>query len=142
MALYVAICLLAALTTLHDDSDRLLPLVWGTTVGLAAAHWVAFRVSTRLVTGGAIGEHDAAIAGAQLVGAVAVATICTPIALLLPAAQERDVIRLELAAFLAVVGYTVASLSGASRARSIVYAGNVAVIALAVAIAKNLLAGH
>lgn len=42
MALYVAICLLAALSAVseHGDTDELdaFKIVWGTTVGLAVAH--------------------------------------------------------------------------------------------------------
>ena len=61
VALYVAICLLAALSAVseHAGSDDVdaFKIVWGTTVGLAAAHWFAFRVSARLVASGAIRRH-------------------------------------------------------------------------------------
>ena len=56
MALYVSVCLLAALTGLPDDADRhtldVLGIVWGTTIGLALAHLFAFRLSARLVESG------------------------------------------------------------------------------------------
>ena len=56
MALYVSVCLLAALTGLPDRADRhlldVLGIVWGTTIGLALAHWFAFRLSARLVESG------------------------------------------------------------------------------------------
>ncbi|HEY9496397.1 MAG TPA: hypothetical protein VIR15_16215 [Intrasporangium sp.] len=48
MALYVAICLLAALFALPETAAGHLPVVgiiWGVSVGLAIAHWFAFRVS-------------------------------------------------------------------------------------------------
>jgi hypothetical protein len=53
MALYVAICLLAALSVVSEhggtsEADTF-KIVWGTTLGLALAHWFAFRVSSRLV---------------------------------------------------------------------------------------------
>jgi hypothetical protein len=52
MALYVAICLLAALAAVSepalDEGAHTFELVWGTTVGLALAHWFAFRMSARL----------------------------------------------------------------------------------------------
>ena len=72
MALYVAICLLAALTALPESAAhaKVTPLIWGVTVGLAVAHWFAFRVSARLVASGRLSSRDAALAGAQLVGAV------------------------------------------------------------------------
>jgi len=46
MALYVAICLIAALSALANVTaipGHILGLVWGTTVGLAVAHVFAFR---------------------------------------------------------------------------------------------------
>jgi hypothetical protein len=47
MALYVAICLIAALTALANVTavpGHIIGLVWGTTVGLAVAHVFAFRL--------------------------------------------------------------------------------------------------
>src|SRR4051794_32664425 len=77
MALYVAICLLAALVAApHSGAEaHVIEIVWGITVGLAAAHWFAFRLSARLVGAGKVGSQDAASAAAQLVGAVAVALL-------------------------------------------------------------------
>jgi hypothetical protein len=52
MALYVAICLIAALSALQNVvavSWHVLGLVWGTTVGLVLAHVFAFRIAGRLV---------------------------------------------------------------------------------------------
>ena len=48
MALYVAICLIAALTALANVTaipGHIMGLVWGTTVGLAVAHVFAFRIA-------------------------------------------------------------------------------------------------
>jgi hypothetical protein len=62
-ALYVSVCLLAALAPVEDGHRaRLLSLIWGTTIGLAAAHWFAFRLSARYVAGGRFHPHDAAAA--------------------------------------------------------------------------------
>jgi hypothetical protein len=55
MALYVAICLIAALTALENVMavpGHIIGLIWGTTVGLALAHVFAFRVAGRLVHDG------------------------------------------------------------------------------------------
>ena len=55
MALYVAICLIAALTALAKLTaipGHIMGLVWGTTVGLAVAHVFAFRIAGRLVHDG------------------------------------------------------------------------------------------
>jgi len=146
MALYVAICLLAALSAVseHAASDQLdaFKIVWGTTVGLAVAHWFAFRVSARLVASGTIRRHDAEAVGAQLAGAAAVALLATIPVLFLPRSVEFDFVRLILAGFIALVGYAVARSSGATRGRSMVYAASILVVATVVAVVKNVLAGH
>jgi hypothetical protein len=106
------------------------------------AHWFAFRVSARLVAAGALGRVDVELAGAQLVGALAVALLVTVPVLLLPATAELDVARLILAGFVAAIGYAVARNSGASMRRSAIYAACILVTALAIAVLKNVLSGH
>ena len=144
MALYVAICLLAALTAVSHDTSHIdtFKIVWGTTIGLAAAHWFAFRVSARLVAFGVVRRHDAQVAGAQLAGAGAVAVLSTLPVILFSESIELDVVRYVLAIFIAVVGYAVARASGATMARAVAYAASVLIVASAVAVAKNALAGH
>jgi hypothetical protein len=116
-------------------------IVWESTVGLALAHWLAFRVSARLVAAGTIRRHDAEAAGAQLAGAIAVALLATVPVVVLPATAELDVARLVLAGFVALVGYAVARRSGATRARSLVYSISLLVVSVLVAVVKNALAG-
>jgi hypothetical protein len=146
MALYVAICLLAVLTALSDRPDGghlgLFGLIWGTTIGLALAHWFAFRVSARLVGAGTFGRHDAEAAAAQLVGALTVAVLATAPVVVLPAGSELDVARLLLAGFIAAVGLAVARSGGAGIGRSAAYASTVLVLALVIAVVKNALGGH
>ena len=146
MALYVAICLLAALAAVREPADdgegRTLELVWGTTVGLALAHWFAFSVSSRLVASGRVRRPDAEAAAAQLAGAAAVGLLATVPVLLLPTSAELDVVRLVLAGFIALVGYTVARSSGASGMRSVIYGASILVVAAIVALVKNALLGH
>ena len=50
--------------------------------------------------------------------------------------------RLVLAGFVAAIGYAVARNSGASMRRSAIYAASILVIALAIAVLKNVLSGH
>ena len=98
-----------------------------------------------LVPPGRIGIDSASrcqAAGAQLVGALAVALLATIPMLVLPESVELDVVRFSLAGFIALVGFAVARSSGASRTRSIVYGGSVLVVAVTVAVLKNVLAGH
>ena len=144
MALYVAICLLAALLAVPEDAahTRVTGLIWGVTVGLAAAHWFAFRVSARLVGAGTVRSPDVRLAGAQLLGAVAVALLASVPVVLLPQSIELGVTTVWLAAFIALVGFAVARAGGATRARGSIYALSVLVIGIAIAELKNVLAGH
>lgn len=146
MALYVAICLLAALSATTDTNDhtqaRVLGLVWGTTIGLALAHWIAFRVSSRLVNFGRLDRSDAELAVAQVAGAAFVAAWCTMFVLLTPQSAERDVVRLALAFLVALVGFALARFSGANRVRSAAYSAVLASMTICVALAKNILAEH
>lgn len=145
MALYVAISLLAALIAIPDGAvEHVHPvsLVWGTTVGLAIAHWFAFRLSALLVASGAVRRHDAETAGAQIAGAAVVGALATVPLVVVPESAELQAVRLVLALFVAVVGYAVARVGGAARLRAVVYATSVAAVAVLVAVAKNELAGH
>lgn len=143
MALYVAICLLAAFAAIpeHSGSLHTIPITWGVTIGLALAHWFAFRVSSRLVGKGSVRRSDVAAGGAQLVGAAVVAVLAS-VPALLPSAVEFDVVIYTLAAFIGCIGYVVARSSGAGRTRAVLYALLVLAVAVAVATVKNLLAGH
>lgn len=146
MSLYVAVALLAALMAVPDATGRhvveVLGIVWGTTIGLTIAHLFAFRVSSRLVSDGRIDPHDAKIAAAQLAGATLVAVLCSIPVLLFAETAELDAVRIVLAAYVALVGYQVAASNGSPRGRALIYAGAVLVVALGIAVFKNVLGGH
>lgn len=145
MALYVAICLLGALSALPATEDAhggVIGIVWGVTVGLALAHWFAFRVSARLVGSGHVRPDDVRLGGAQLLGAVAVAALASVPVLVFPESVEREAVGLCLAAFIALVGYAVARGGGAPRGRAVVYGSVVLAVAVAITVVKNALAGH
>ena len=74
MALYVSIILLGALVTVGSGTANreLLSIIWGTTIGLALAHFFAFRIASRLHRGFAAHRGDLVIAYAQAGGAAAV----------------------------------------------------------------------
>ena len=145
MAFYVAICLIAALTVAGGDPDHtvdVIGIVWGTAIGLALAHWFAFRLSTKLVAGNRFDRTDAQLAGAQLLGAASVAVIATIPILLAPPESELESARLALALTIGLAGFAVARTDGAPVLRSILYGGVILVMALAIALIKNTLAGH
>jgi hypothetical protein len=145
MALYVAICLMAALLAIPEtaiEHSNVLGLIWGITLGLALAHWFAFRVSARMVGSGSIHSSDLQLVAAQLLAAAGVAFVASMTALVLPDAVELEDAELLLAGLIALIGFGVARGAGASRFRAVVYAVLVLVGAVAIAVLKNLLAGH
>ena len=117
-------------------------IIWGVTVGLAVAHWFAFRVSARMVGTGSIRPRDVESAGAQLAGAIAAALLASVPVVVFPESVELELVGLVLAAFIAVVGFAVARGGGATRVRAAIYALSVLVVAVAIAESKNRLAGH
>jgi hypothetical protein len=146
MALYVSVVLLAALVALEDGvttADReMLGLIWGTTIGLALAHYFAFRVASRLVRGTTFHKRDGEIALAQLTGAAIVAALCTVPVVLLPDSSKNDYVRFELAILLGIAGYAAGRTGGATRVRSLVTGLIVLVLGVGVAFVKNALIGH
>lgn len=145
MALYVAICLMASLIAIPESAaehTNVWGLISGVTLGLALAHWLAFRVSSRLVGAGTVRSSDVELAGAQLAGAAGVAVIVSVGVLLLPDSVEFEVAEFLLAALISLIGFGVARGAGASLSRAVVYSLFVLVCAVIVAVVKNLLAGH
>lgn len=145
MALYVSVCLLAALIALPETGgahDHVIRIIWGVTIGLAAAHWFAFRLSARLVGRGSMGLEDVESAGAQLAAAAAVALLASIPVFLFSASAELAVVELLLAAFIGSVGFAVARGAGATPAKALLYALIVISLALLIAGLKNGLAGH
>ncbi len=145
MALYVSIVLLAAMVAIDGDElvhDReLFYLIWGTTLGLAIAHWVAFTMASGLVRGG-FDRESTVLALTQLTGATAVALVCTLPVLLLPGDSQADVVRLVLGLILGLTGYMTARHHGAGAVRSATAGGVALGIGLAAALIKNVLSGH
>jgi hypothetical protein len=71
-----------------------------------------------------------------------VALLASVPVLLFPESVELELVELLLAAFIALVGFAVARGGGATRARAILYGLVVLVVAVAIALVKNGLAGH
>ena len=144
MALYVSICLIAALTALETVTavpGHILGLVWGTTVGLALAHVFAFRIAGRLVHQG-LPKADRIVSLIQMASAAAVAVIVSVPVLLAPTVTELNWARYTCAGIIGVVGYLVARGASRGRMRAVLFGLGVLVVAFAVAALKHALAGH
>lgn len=139
MALYVAICLLAALSVVSGgplDRGQILELVWGTTVGLAVVHYFAFRVAGRMVTTDELAERAGSVAAAQLSGAAIVAGVVTAALVLTPTQSELGVAKFVVAGLIGLMGYLVARPSTSTRWRAVLFALVVLVLAVGVAALK------
>jgi hypothetical protein len=146
MALYVSIALLAALaaTSEANESRRsTLLLIWGTALGLAIAHYVAFRLASALARGRHLGRDDIETAGVQFIGAMTVPLACTVAELALGSDDNAiDVAEFTLAGALGVTGYLAGRTNGASRPRAALLGGVVLVIGFATATVKFFLTRH
>src|SRR4029453_3476049 len=145
MALYVAICLIAALTALETVTavpGHIMGLVWGTTVGLALAHVFAFRVAGRLVHERELPKADRITSVVQLAAAAAVAVVVSIPILLASTETELDWARYTCPAIIGAVGYFAARGAEHSRVRAVLFGFGVLAIAIVIAVLKHRLAGH
>jgi hypothetical protein len=156
MVLYLSIVVLATLTALPSGPETgvddhgsggvhgpgLVGLIWGTALGLALAHWFAFRLTARAFGGGKVSERDVQVGLAQIGGAALVALLCTIPLLLIGDADEVQVTIWVPALIVGVAGYLVASAAGRTKAQSLILAGVVMLLGLTVAAVKNFLIGH
>jgi hypothetical protein len=139
MGLYVSITLLAALTaTIGEQTSKrdVLAVVWGTTVGLALAHWLAYGLAVRLVHPTEGNRHLDRQLLAQLGAAATVAAIATVPVLVLPDHLGGSGARFATAATMAVVTYAEGRTFGASRPKAVGFALVALVLGLLVAAIK------
>ena len=119
MALYVAIALLAALAAINPDRftrRETLLLIWGTALGLAVAHYVAFRLASSIAKPRHLSREDVRTAGVQFLGAMSVPAMCTLTGLVFADDDSAvEVAELTLAGMLGVTGYLAGRGNGAKR---------------------------
>ena len=156
MVLYLSIVLLATFFALPSGSEAageghggsgihgfdLVGLIWGTTVGLAAAHWFAFRLTARVFGGGKVSDSDIRVGVAQLAGAAFVAVLCSIPVLLVGDQNEVRVTAFVPALVVGGAGYLVARAGDRTKTQALILGGIVMVLGLTVATLKNILAGH
>jgi hypothetical protein len=143
MALYISLSLLAVLvaqpTSLAPGASESPALaIVLTSVGLIVAHWLAFRLSTRLVHRGQVSAASVELIGAQLIGGLAVTVVAVIPVLLIGGFGGVLAAELLLLAFIAVVGYVAARSVPLSRPRALAYVAAVVALALVVLWIKGL----
>ena len=93
MAFYLAITLLVALSVAKDGAPPPLPelllVIWGTTLGLAMAHWFALGLSAYLVEDPGLHHTPGEMLFSQLVMAVTLAVLASVAVLAVPLVQEE-----------------------------------------------------
>src|SRR3954452_7058316 len=103
MILYVSVVEIAELAAIPEEhfaggrttgavGGQLLAIVWGTAVGLALAHWFAFRVAAPGFRGDRPSRLDAQVGVAQLAGAAFVAAVCSLPVLLLSDVRAQETV--------------------------------------------------
>jgi hypothetical protein len=93
MAFYLGITLLVALSVSKDAAPppmpELLLIIWGTTIGLAVAHWFALGLSAYLVDDPGLHHSPREMLFSQLVMAVILAVVASIAVLVAPLVQEE-----------------------------------------------------
>lgn len=144
MALYVSVSLLAVLLALPANREEGHGQAWltvlGAGVGLVLAHHVAFRLSTRLVSGGLLTPESVELLKAQALGGLPIAVVAALPVLVLGSDPGIAVSEVLLLGLVALVGYRSVRVS-ASRARALGYVVGL-VLSVGAVIGLKLLVGH
>jgi hypothetical protein len=153
MVLYVSVIEIAELAALPEGhfgdghvtgpvGAELLGIVWGTAIGLALAHWFAFRLAAPAFRGDAPTHIDNQIGLAQLAGAVFVAAVSSVPVLLFSDLRAQETIGYVPALLVGAIGYLVSRRVGSSRLTACAYGLTALVLGVVVALVKMNLAAH
>ncbi len=153
MVLYVSVVEIAELAALPEShfehggvtgavGAQLLAIVWGTAVGLAIAHWFAFRLAAPAFRGERPGRQDTYIGLAQVGGAMFVAMVSSLPVIFLSDVRAQEFTGDVPAILIGVVGYFIARYSGKSQITSIAFGVTVLALGVLVAVVKSVLAAH
>lgn len=151
MVLYISIALLGALVALPDEDLpgdpgphgwRLVGLIWGTAIGLAIAHWLAFDVVARGLADGRRVLADVELGAVQLAAAATVALLTSLPILVTSQRADQEAATWVPTIIIGLAGFAVARQAGRGRARSVVTGIGIAFVGIIVAIIKIELVGH
>ena len=153
MVLYVSVIEIAELFSLPEDhfSDghvsgpvggALLAIIWGTAVGLAIAHWFAFRVAAPGFRGERPSKHDAQVGLAQVGAAMFVAAVSSIPVVFFSDVRAQETVGYVPALVIGIIAFLVARASGKGRTPAVFYGATAAVLGVRVAIVKSILAAH
>jgi ABC-type tungstate transport system substrate-binding protein len=153
MVLYVSVVEIAELAALPEShlahgrvtgpvGPQLLEIVWGTAVGLALAHWFAFRLAAPAFRGERPTSLDTQIGFAQVGAAIFVAAVASVPGLLFSDTLAQETTGDVPALLVGVVAYLLARHTGTSRWASLFYGLTALALGVLVALVKSTLAAH
>lgn len=153
MVLYVSVVEIAELAALPEDhfSDghvtgpvgpQLLAIIWGTAIGLALAHFFAFRLAAPAFRGDRVTSHDTRVGLAQIAGAMVVAAISSVPVLLLNDVRAQEFTGDMPAVIIGVVAFLVARAAGKRPWAAVFYGVTALALGVLVALVKATLAAH
>ena len=146
MALYIALSLLAVMVALptaleQTETVEVAVILIVTAIGLLAAHWLAFRVSARLTSGGMLSQQELTVLAAQLAGGATVVAVAVVPILLLEPPNGLFVAQIALLAVIAGVAYLAARARAPRPGIALLYTLGVVVGAAVIVFIKDLV-GH
>ena len=153
MVLYVSVVEIAELASIPEShlsgghvtgpvGVPLLEILWGTSVGLALAHWFAFRVAAPAFRGDRPSRLDNQIGLAQLAGAAFVAAISSLPVLTLSPLRAQELTGGVPAILIGVVGYFIARATAKGHVPAFFYGVTALALGVLVALVKASLAAH
>jgi len=153
MVLYVSVIEIAELFSLPEDhfsnghatgpvGAALLAIIWGTAVGLAIAHWFAFRIAAPGFRGERPSKHDAQVGLAQVAGAMFVAAVSSVPVLFFSDVRAQETVGYVPALVIGVIAFLVARAAGKGHLPAVFYGTTAAVLGMLVAMVKTILAAH
>jgi len=153
MVLYVSVVEIAELASLPEShfangrvtgavGGQLLEIVWGTAVGLALAHWFAFRLAAPAFRGERPTRLDTQIGLAQVAAAAAVAAVSSLPVFFLSDVRAQETVGDVPALLIGIVGYLVARSTGRGRLAAVFYGITALALGVLVALVKSALAAH
>lgn len=152
MVLYVSVVEVAELAALPQThvsghatgpvSAQLLAIIWGTAVGLALAHWFAFRLGGHAFRGDRLTGLDTKVGLAQIGAAIFVAAASSIPVLVFGNVREQEFTGFVPAVLIGIVGYLIARETGKRRVAAALYGVTALSVGLLVATVKLALAAH
>ncbi|MFQ1002645.1 hypothetical protein [Modestobacter sp. SSW1-42] len=139
-AFYLGLTLLVALNVAPDDVPPPLPelllVIWGSTVGLAVAHWFALTLAGLLVRDASLHRTPGELLFSQVVMAVVLASVASAVVVLSPDPAEVPTARMSVAVFIGALVTVEARTSGEPLWRAVSVGCAALGVALALATVK------